>query len=110
MFDNSRGWTSTFSKCWIMALDGLPTHSRVQVKVGLFSFMLGVAVSCLAGLVYFNECARDAFDFMTSFMLCVCADPAAGVFCKLSLGCLLTLVLVSLYYVCCDLDRSILSS
>ena len=54
-----------------MALDGLPTHSRVQVKVGLFSFMLGVAVSCLAGLVYFNECARDAFDFMTSFMLCV---------------------------------------
>ena len=70
MFDNSRGWTSTFSKCWIMALDGLPTHSRVQVKVGLFSFMLGVAV-CLAGLVYFNECARDAFDFMTSFMLFV---------------------------------------
>ena len=54
-----------------MALDGLPTHSRVQVKVGLFAFMLGVAVSCLAGLVYFNECARDAFDFMTSFMLCV---------------------------------------
>ena len=93
-----------------MALDGLPTHSRVQVKVGLFSFMLGVAVSCLAGLVYFNECARDAFDFMTSFMLCVwpisccrCVLQAiSGLFVNVS-ACFTFTMFVD----CCDLDRSI---
>ena len=110
MFDNSRGWTSTFSKCWIMALDGLPTHSRVQVKVGLFSFMLGVAVVVsLVWCILMNVQEMHLTSWLHSCLV-FGRYPAAGVFCKLSLGCLLTLVLVSLYYVCCDLDRSILSS